>query len=334
MASRRLDDVGPLAIDPAIALGLGWAEYTGEFGDLPREMAAPAWLAEVDDGIVEEAEWRIDNSEVVWITHVSPRDIDASRLPVPSSIRAVIEASLVLVGQDRLVTQIHHEGEATTFTWGPLQQSGLSVDWPPTVQVGTRFMAVWSLEGKPIVRAFSRRMAEPIEIGGVTYLHEFDEQMVRAHLGLIERPSQVVTLERLVRAAVRHYGEIAPTGRWCLSVEEICSKCFGPTGEVAPHYQNLVLLRAVRLRSRAWSGRAVLRDKQTSFYVSETTNVSSQVDRDLLDRYFEGQAQRLPARRLERGFRRASSTYPSAGATSPEKIATWARCWNRPPSCW
>lgn len=321
--AENLDDVAPLSLDPAIALGLGWAEYTGRLGDLPQELPAPTWFADADDG-ESEAEWSIQDSEVVWSVHISARDIDANRLVVPPRIRPGLELALASFGQNRLMTQIHHEGVPVTYTWGSLLETGhLEVEWPPTVQVGTIFSATWSMEGQPLVRAFSRRLTEPVEIGGATYLHDFDEQMVRAYLGLIERPAQVVTLERLVRAAVRHYGELAPSGQWCLSSDEICVKCFGPKGEVAPEYQSIVLRRAVdaAVLRLVRAGRAT---RQGPFVlVADTTRLSNEIDRALLDRYIEGQAQRL-RRAASRAWVAASVVnLPVGWRASPEKRATW-----------
>jgi hypothetical protein len=323
--AEALEDVAPLALDPAIALGLGWAEHTGHFDELPREMAMPAWLAKVEDVGAEVDEWSILDSEVVWIAHVSSRDIDAGRLSVPSRIRPIIDAALITFGQDRLVTWIHHAGEAPVHTWGPVQPDGqLTVGWPTTVLVGTLFTAVWSLEGSPIVRAYSRHLSDPVEIGGVTYLHDFDEQMVLAYLGLIERPAQVVTLDRLVRAAVRHYGELAPNGQWCLSAEEICAKCFGPLGEVAPRYADVVLRRAVdaAVGRLVGSGRA---SRQGGLVlIDETTAVSNQVDRALLDRYIDGQTQRLRREASRSWVPPGVVNLPEGWRASPEKIATWS----------
>lgn len=323
--AEELEDVAPLALDPSLALGLGWAEYTGQFAELPSEMVAPAWLAVAEVDLPEEQAWSIIDSGVVWVVHVSSRDIDAGRLPVPSRIRLVVEAFLESFDQEHFVTWIHHDGEAPTHSWGPLQRDGhLSVTWPPTIQVGTTFTAVWSWEGHPIVRAYSHRLAEPVEIGGVTYLHDFDEQMVRAYLGLLERPAQVVTLERLVRAAVRHYGDLAPDGQWCLSVEDICAKCFGPSGEVAPQYQDLVLRWAVDAAVGRLVGAGRAARQGNLVLVAETTTSSSQVDRTLLDRYIEGQAQRLRREASRAWVGSSIVNLPEGWRASPEKIATWA----------
>jgi hypothetical protein len=231
---------------------------------------------------------------------------------------------LKVFDQDRLATWIHHDGEAPTYSWGPLRADGhLSVEWPPTVQVGTNFTAVWSWDGLPIVRAFSRRLAEPVEVGGVPYLHDFDEQTVRAFLGLIERPAQVVTLERLVRAAVRHYGDLAPDGRWYLNVEEICIKCFGPAGEVAPQYQHLVLRRAVDAAVSRLVGAGRAERQGNLILVAETTNVSSKVDRALLDRYIDGQAQRLRREASRAWVGSSIVNLPEGWRASPEKVAAW-----------
>lgn len=321
--AENLDEVAPLALDPAIALGLGWAEYTGQLGDVPQELRAPAWFADADDG-EDEAEWSIHDSEVVWSVHLSARDIDANRLVVPPRVRPGLELALASFGQSKLMTQIHHEGASVTYRWGPLSVTGhLEVEWPPTVQVGTIFSATWSMEGQPLVRVYSRRLTEPVEIGGVTYLHDFDEQMVRAYLGLIERPAQVVTLDRLVRAAVRHYGELAPNGQWCLSADEICAKCFGPQGEVAPEYQSFVLRRAVdaAVMRLVRAGRATRQGPL--ILVADTTRLSNEIDRVLLDRYVEGQAQRL-RRAASRAWVAASVVnLPAGWRASPEKRARW-----------
>lgn len=328
-----LGEVPPLALDPSLALGLGWLEYTGRLDATFGEIPAPEWLetaeaglAGVNHGETEEGPlaWDIKDSAVRWIVHVTARDIDAQRLQVPPRVQELVRAALDAVFQTALVTWIHHDGEVATHMWGPPLPSGhLQVTWPPSVRAGTTFTAVWYLEGHPVVRAYSQLLPDPVVIDGVSFLHEFHEPTALAALGLVERHRQVVTLERLIRAAVRHYGTLAPDGRWCLEVAEICDKCFGPEGEVAPRYPAFILRRAVdsAIQRMVVSSRAARQGDLV--LVAESTTSSIRFDRELLDRYLEGRAQRLRSEAARAWVGPSVVNLPTGWRASPEKIASW-----------
>lgn len=313
----------PIALDPAVALGLGWAEYSGEqvrVGLLPIAVAPGApWGGEATDGLdaadLMDAEELMDAglldadlatellddardgevraTQLVWTLHVTGADITRARLRLARQATPFLRASLAAAGQDRLLVVFDHDGVEEFVQWSSLRapDEHLSFEWPLDLRAGTTVEVAWSVGGL-VVRAHSHLLAEPVYIDDVEFTHEFNEQVALAALGH-RTATQTLTLERLVRAVVRRHGEVFEDGRRCLTVREIVDGCFGPRGEVAPEYERVVLEKAVTqaVLGMARAGRAEL--SGALVLVDEPTNSENTVDQELLRRFVDSTAQRL-----------------------------------------
>lgn len=310
-----LSATGPIALDPALALGLGWAEYTGDSTDLFLTGGGdePAVLDDWLDGhaqtplvgdlladedptdLVDERGADLASTQLVWRVHVTGADITAGRLRMTSQVAPFIKAALETADQERVYVVLDHEGVGEFPQWCSLlpteTQTHLSFEWPPLLRAGTTLEVSWGI-GSLVVRAQSRLLLEPEYIDEVEFTHEFNEQVALAALGH-RPPTQSHTLERLVRAVIRRRGQVSDDGRRCLTITEIVGGCFGPTGEVAPEYGRPVLVRVVtQAVTQMVRNHRAERDGDLVL-IEEATRASGRLDRELVNRFVDSTAQRL-----------------------------------------
>lgn len=313
---------GPIAADPALALGLGWTEHTGGDVELGEDLT-PEELVESPECLAEEEEYELSPSEAVWRLHLTAHDIDVDRLRVPQRIATLLAGTLEIRAQDRVAVRLSHDGEAQQTLWTRMTEGGsVEVAWPLGILPGTTVTASWSI-GTPAIALATRRLAEPVEVGGVLYRHEFNEQVALAALGLLEAPPRVVTLSTLVAAAVRRGGAITEDGRRAMGFDEIAERCFGPAGEVAPTYRAGVLRRAVvdAARRLVRAGQGEIRG--ALLLLDEAGPGGRGADKELLRRYLDRTNQRL-RREVAKHWRSSGIVnLPEGWHASPEKRAEW-----------
>jgi len=316
-----LGEFGPVAADPALALGLGWVEHTGGTVErIPGDLLidAPDWF----DG--QGDEWSLTGSEACWTLHLTRHDIAIDRLRVPDKVAGVLADTLRALSQSQLALTLYHDGEPDVIFWSTIRDDGhLTMAWPLGILVGTTVMVSWSVGGA-VLNLSTRLLPEPVEVGDVIYHHEFNEQVALTALGLAETTAGAVTLSQLVRAAVRRHGDITEDGRRCLSVVDATRRCFGPGGEVAPTFHSDVLRRAVlgAVRRMARTGDACLEGEL--IVLADTTASGQRADKELLDRYVDKVSQRL-RRQMARHWRSANIVnLPAGWKASQEKLDAWA----------
>jgi hypothetical protein len=318
-----LGEVGPVAADPAVALGLGWVEHTGGTiervaGPLPDDLVPlPDWLA--SDGV----EWELSGSEACWSLYLTRHDVDTDRLRVPNKVALVIRATLIAEGQDQLVVNLHHDSEGQAALWCRQRDDGhLEVPWPLGMLPGTTMLMSWSVGGL-VVNVSTRLMAEPVVVHGVTYRHEFNEQVALAALGLAETTANPVTLHQLVRAVVRRDGEVTEDGCRCLSVDDVARRCFGPSGEVAPAFDTSVLRRAVLNAALRMVRAGDARLERGMIVLADTTPSGQRADRGLLERYVDKVTQRVRREVARHWVPPSVVNLPPSWQASPEKRESW-----------
>lgn len=318
--AEELGEVGPVAADPAIALGLGWVEHTGGEvhrveGPSPEEpVAAPEWVG-------EEEEWDVSGSDATWMLHVTAFDIDTARLRVPGKFGPFLALTLEEAHQDRLAVRFLHDGEAETTGWAPLGTDGhLDYEWPSWLRVGTTVWVTWAI-GSRVLRIATKLLAEPWQHGETIYTHEFNMALAMAALGLGQGAAKPLTLRQLIRAAVRHKGAVSEDGRRCLTVEEIVTLCFGPDGQVAPGYHAGVLRHAVvRAVWHMARGGDVEFDGETVFIEDSVTRGRARnVDQELLNQYLNSVTQRV-RRQVSRSW-----VQPGIMNLPPDRSASWGK---------
>lgn len=356
--TELIDEQGPILEDPALALGLGWAEHLGEpcarrkarDAESPGEPdGAPsstgAGLAGADgaaggsgsvvpgeggeDGGDEEEDAlaaAFDRSEVSWLVHLNNADLDKDRVRLPAAVRELVALTLEGRDQDRLIVELRHDGEAEQRAWcSPDERGDLSgLTWPLGAYAGTSVRCSWTLATTVLV-CETRLLAEPEEVSGLWFTHEFNLAVALAALEGARRSDRTTALGQLIRAAVRRHGDLEEDGDLSLDLEEVVRFCFGPSGDVLPGYDHQVLVRAVRAAVGAMqiTGRARLEGDRV-IVASRRTTAGTEVDVGLLRR-FAGEA----AQRLRRAARRhtvsASVVHLSGGQRhSLEKAAAWA----------
>lgn len=324
--AEELGEVGPVAADPAIALGLGWIEHTGGEvhrveGPSPEEsVAAPEWVG-------EEEEWDVSGSDATWMLHVTSFDIDSGRLRVPGKFGPYLALTLEEAGQDKLAVRLLHDGEGEATAWAPLGPDGhFDYEWPSWLRIGTTVWVTWAI-GTRVLRVATKLLAEPWQHGETIYTHEFNMAIAMAALGLGQGAAKPLTLRQLIRAAVRHKGAVSEDGRRCLTIEEIVALCFGPDGQVAPGYHAGVLRKAVvRAVWHLARGGDVEFDGETVYVEDPVTRGRGRnADQELLNQYLNGVNQRV-RRQVSRGWVQPGiMNLPPDRSASWGKLATWGQ---------
>lgn len=335
--AERLDTVGPVAADPAIALGLGWIEHTG--GDIERRnlpeadagdgaeldpddvVGTPDWF----DGIEDDEEFfDVTGSEAVWTVHVTAADLDTDRLRVPKTVTDALRARLIEANQHQFAIALQHDGALEVRTFVSLGDDGhVTVLWPLGIQPGVTVRCLWTI-GSTLVTAATKLLNDPEEVAGITYTHEYNLRVALAAAGFTDGGSNVVTIRQLVRAAVRRYGDLTEDGRLALSLDRIVTCCFGPDGQVVPGYQMAVLRRAVlgAVAGMRATGTAELHDDLV-IVAQSATAASRKADQELIARYLESTRERLRAKVSRHWVPPTVVTFRSGQQRSVEKDATF-----------
>ncbi len=330
--TELLTAAAPIVADPALALGLGWAEHAGrpldvagdpdvdtkpdDWGDehastpladhpdladgavgllgdqAPSEDATPFEDATALD---DEPIADLESTQLTWTLHVTGADITACRLRVPARAIPLLKAALTAHGQEELLIVFDHDQVQEMKQWSSLVSSRERTHLRfgwPPLLRAGTTLEVSWGFANLVVRAQSQLLAEPEYIDGVEFTHVFNEQVALAALGH-RPPTQTVTLERLVRAVIRRHGAVFEDGRRCLSVDEIVDGCFGPAGQVAPDYGRPVLARAVGQAIAQMVRSGRAQRDGDLVLIEETTRASRAVDRELLNRFVDSTAQRL-----------------------------------------
>ncbi len=290
--TELLSAKGPVAAEPAVALGLGWVEHTGgaveRVGgpDADTELDAPDWY--------DEDDWELDGSEVSWLVHLTAHDIDTDRLRVPGQISDLVRATLTAAGQDALVVAIAHDGSGEERDVVTLGDDGhLNVCWPLGIHPGTSVRASWSV-GSTVVVAATHLLPEPELLAGITYTHEYNVRVALAAAGEIDTAAKPVTIRQLIRAAVRRHGALTDDGCRCLTMREIVAHCFGPNGELVPAYHAEVLHRAVRAAAAGLAAAGLARIDGEFVVIAEQASVSGRrADAEVLARYVDAMRKRV-----------------------------------------
>lgn len=330
--TERLGAEGPIAAEPAVALGLGWAEHTGGIarrpslrGDMPVDV--PDWYRSDgdEDGAEEgDADWELVGSEVTWLVHVTGADIDTARLRVPTQISELVRNALHAKGQDRLVVAFSHAGEAEQRFWiEPGGDGHLDMDWPLGLWPGTTVRCSWSLGGT-VITASTALLVEPEIVAGITYTHAYNLRVALAAAGVRDDAARPVTLRQLVRAAVARHGDISEDGRWALEVDIVVARCFGPGGELAPAFHAHVLRRAVlgAVRSLVTAGLAAL-DGDVIFVEPRSHRAGRQADAALLARYADAIAEQVRRQKALHWVPATVVNLPVGWQRSEEKDRSW-----------
>jgi hypothetical protein len=322
--AEQLGLVGPVAADPAVALGLGWVEHTGGSierieGPSPEDaVPAPEWFGEDGD------EWEVSGSEATWMLHVTGPDIDTDRLRIPAKFSPYLAATLEQSGQDRLAVRLSHDGGEETTTWAPIGVDGhLEYPWPTWFLAGTTVWAQWSIGGR-VVRLSTRLLAESETVAGVEFTHEFNVAVALAALGKGPVAVRALTLRQLIRAAVRRRGDVTEDGRRCLDLASLVRLCFGPDGQVAPGFHDAVLRQAVIRAARHMARSGDVEFDGDLVLVSEpVTRAGRDVDRELLNRYLNSVTQRVRRQVARCWVPPSVVNLPDGWTPSKEKRETW-----------
>jgi hypothetical protein len=336
--AERLDTVGPVAADPAIALGLGWIEHTG--GDIERRnlpeadpgddveldpddvIGTPDWFDGLDDD--DEEFFDVTGSEAVWTVHVTAADLDTDRLRVPKVVSEALRARLIEANQNQFAIALQHDGSPEVRTFVSLGDDGhVTVLWPFGIQPGVTVRCLWTI-GSTLVTAATKLLNDPEEVAGITYTHEYNLRVALAAAGFTDGGSNVVTIRQLVRAAVRRYGDLTEDGRLALSLDRIVTCCFGPDGQVLPGYQMAVLRRAVlgAVAGLRVTGIAELYDDLVIVAQSGTI-ASRKADQELIARYLESTRERLRVKVSRHWVPPTVVTFRYGQQRSAEKDATF-----------
>lgn len=329
--TERLGAEGPIAAEPAVALGLGWAEHTGGaevarrpplHGEAPVD--APDWYRGDGEGN-GDGDWELVGSEVTWLVHVTSADIDTGRLRVPTQISDLVRNALHVKDQTRLVVALTHAGEPEQRFWvEPGGDGHLDLDWPLGLWPGTTLRCSWSL-GATVITALTTLLVEPEVVAGITYTHAYNLRVALAAVGARDDAARPVTLRQLVRSAVARHGEVSEDGRWALHVDAVVARCFGPSGELAPSFQAQVLRRAVlgAVRSLVAAGLAAL-NRDVIYVEQRTHRAGRQADAALLARYADAIAEQARRQKALHWVPPTVVNLPSGWRRSEHKDREWS----------
>lgn len=330
--TERLGAEGPIAAEPAVALGLGWAEHTGAaevarrpslHGDAPVD--APDWYRnDPGEGDDADGDWKLVGSEATWLVHVTGADIDTGRLRVPGQISELMRNALQVKGQSQLVVALAHAGEAEQRFWvEPGADGHLDLDWPLGLWPGTAVRCSWSL-GATVITASTSLLVEPENVAGITYTHAYNLRVALAAAGVRDDAARPVTLRQLVRAAVARHGEVSEDGRWALHIDAVVVRCFGPSGELAPTFHTQVLRRAVlgAARSLVAAGLADL-DAEVIYVEQRSHRAGRQADAALLARYADAIAEQARRQKALHWVPATVVNLPAGWQRSAQKDREW-----------
>ena len=231
------------SLPPDMALGLGYAEATGQHLEWP-DLGQETEDLEPEPEVIETAATEIGARVVLTGT-----DIDAGRLRLPFPFAEAVERTLSELGQSSLVVRLTVEDYeleeferphwATPARFVPGSDAGekpgvlFGVDWPWPFVAGLRAEVVWT-RGTRVIDVTARLRFEPLVFGEMVFAWDCDEVLYARACGV--QPPLVTTRARTLRDLVlgvfRTKARPDVDGRCRASLPQLSFAVYGPGASI------------------------------------------------------------------------------------------------------